>query len=322
MTCADSRPHGVEDAGGVVGHHVEVVATLGLVRPPDAAVVEADGAPARSEREALQQSGGAVGAETLDEEDGRRAGPPQHVEGELRAVARGRAAHERWSMLSWISARTASIVSATASGPGPVAVRGDTGAPDLHPPSAAQLATGHRHRKHGDSELDGGRHRLTCELTDPRSHPILTVEEDERELPGAEHAGELVGTILHSAHPSQHRADRRDVRHAEHAKDAAGRLPDRARNRERLGHPDTAIRDQHGRTFGRDVLGALHADHPPRRQQRAQHGHEVGIETPLVDDVRAVDAPPDDVGEGAHARVLMRPAPRAGASPSPTRRGP
>ena len=253
---------------------------------------------------------------------GDRAGPPQHVEGELRAVARGRAAHERWSMLSWISARTASIVSATASGPGPVAVRGDTCAPICTRHRRLSSRPGHRHRKHGDSELDSGRHRLTCELTDPRSHPILTVEEDERELPGAEHAGELVGTILHSAHPSQHRADRRDVGHAEHAKDAAGRLPDRARQ------PRTARTSRYGDSrparppFGGDVLGALDADHPPRRQQRAQHGHEVGIETPLVDDVGAVDAPPDDVGEGAHTRVLMRPAPRAGASPSPTRRGP
>ena len=73
--------------------------------------------------------------------------------------------------------------------------------------------------------------------------------------------------------------------------DAPRRLPHRARDRERLGHAEAAIGDQHRGPFVGDVFGALHADPPPRLEHGAQHGDEVGVEAPLVDDVGPVDAP-------------------------------
>ena len=104
---------------------------------------------------------------------------------------------------SWISARTASIVSATASGPGPVAVRGG------HPASRVCTrqrrlgsATGHHNRKHGNPA------RPLAPLTHVRAdQPRSPSDTDGRgrraRAAGAEHAGELVGTILHHAHPAR-----------------------------------------------------------------------------------------------------------------------
>ncbi len=204
-------------------------------------------------------------------------------------------------MISWISA--ADCVDRLGDGErtGTRRGAGDDRCADLHPPAPAQLSPRHRDGQHRHTELDSGRHRVASDLTDPRAHPKLAIEEHERELPSTEHSRELVRSILHGAHAAQHRTDRRDVGHAEHAHDPPGRLPYRARHCERLGHPEAAVRDEHRGPFVGDLLRAVHRDLPPRSEEWSEQRHEVGVEAPLVDDVGAVDAAPDDVGERAHA---------------------
>ena len=86
---------------------------------------------------------------------------------------------------------------------------------------------------------------------------------------------------------------------------AAGRLPYRARDCEGLGHPEATVGDEHRGPFVGDVLRTVDGDLPPRSEKWGQQRHEVGVEAPLVDDIRAVDAAADDVGERAHAAVSI-----------------
>ncbi len=289
----------VEHAGGVVGHLVEVIPAFRLVRAAHSTVVEADRAVAGRERDALADPRRAIRAESLDHEHRRCTGPPDHVERELRAVGREDVAHARWSIISWISARTASIVSAIASGPAPSVVRRETGAPmwtvQRRPISRPVTATG----KTGTPSSTAGARvsRRMCPTRAPRR--TWRSRNTSAICPAREHSRELVGTILHSAHAPQHRSDGCDVGNAEHPHHAAGRTPDAPGDRERFGHAEPTVRDEHRGPLVGDVLGTGDSRVRARGEKRVEHRDEVGVETPLVHDVGAVEPAADDVAHAA-----------------------
>ena len=84
----------------------------------------------------------------------------------------------------------------------------------------------------------------------------------------AQQPGELIGSRQHCTHTSQRGTDRRDVGCARGAYIAPDCLTYPACHDERFGDAEAAVEDQDGGPVVRQLLGAVHGDLPPHRQER------------------------------------------------------